>query len=529
MPAPQRQAAVDASGYTFRQTLAALPLTNIGPAQEALRALIEDMYREPPPAGEFLTILELAGKPLAFLQEALAGRYLGRPLPPSEAEDALFRRVVGLWRLVADSYGRLVGLAETDEALRPHLALICQRCLHFQGQAMLEHYQARRSLPAGYWRQLHRYYASAEALGVTAEPVASRFGSGSKNASCAVSYGAVVLVDLANPYSRSPRGLSAIFNWARKLAAYATVVPPDEDAGGCGYGLDFAQDQGPRPVELLAATATARLFDTSQIKRRVRRVLAKLKEGSSPAELGLGKEWSANDAGRLLLQLYRPWCLAAMPRRFERAHTEGSLAVAYGAERIYYFVTEREFLQPAPARTFSRAEADRLWTFRDQLEPDRPLHLRVAQLGHRADPWEIADQSVNGFRVRRGADGPRIEHGQLLAVQPPGLGHFLLARVSWLMRQDDGGLQAGIQLLPGRPQGVALRPATGVAHMGKFQPAFALPAVRTLGEPVSLVMPRGWFQPGRILELYDEGQIRIQLTKLFSAGADFERCGFMTV
>ncbi len=120
----------------------------------------------------------------------------------------------------------------------------------------------------------------------------------------------------------------------------------------------------------------------------------------------------------------------------------------------------------------------------------------------------------------------RIGHGQLLGLKPPDGGHFLLAQVSWnLMLQDE--LLVGVHVLPGLPEGIAVRPTgANVSHSERYVRAFLLPAVPALDEPASLVLPRGWFQAGRIVEAFTDRPARLRLDRLMANGPDFERIAF---
>lgn len=176
---------------------------------------------------------------------------------------------------------------------------------------------------------------------------------------------------------------------------------------------------------------------------------------------------------------------------------------------------------------YSRGDMERIWTFRDQVDPTQ-LNVRAAQvnIGYPLERWEVANQSVSGFRLQRGEAGARIGHGQLLGLKPPDGGHFLLAQVSWnLMLQDE--LLVGIHVLPGLPQGIAVRPTgANVSHSERYVRAFLLPAVPALDEPASLVLPRGWFQAGRVIEAFADRPARLRLDRLMASGADFERIAF---
>lgn len=510
-----------------RRTIGALPVTNVQLAWETLHALVQALRRAPPPVADYLDVLEAARAPLAFLQDETARRYASQPLPPDEGERQTFDRVVSLWRLMASAYAQVAQMGGADAAPRDRLALICQRCVHYAGRALIEHFRARRVPSPGIWLDLHGYYDTAEDWGLADESVPEPLGKGDRTATCTSAYATVLLADLANPYSRTPRELGWILEWAERFAPFAAVVAPNAEAGSRGFGIDLMQDRGTLPVDALPDRASARLFATDRVAKRLRKVLDRLKNGEPPIRLGLGKDCTAHQAGRLLVQLYRPWCQAANPRRFDRQRAHGELAMAYGFEAIHFFSAGREFVQPDHVRLYSRSEMDTLWTFRNQVDPAQPLALRSAQLGFTLDRWEIADKSMNGFRIRRGAAGPRVEHAQLIGLKPPGSEGFLLGQISWLMMEADGGLQAGIQVLPGKPQAVCLRPTgVGVSPSAKYVPAFLLPEVPVLKEPAALVMPTGWFQHNRVVEFYVDRRVTVRLDRLLAQGANFERCTF---
>jgi len=510
-----------------REVIAALPITNVSFAHGMLRGLLKAVHEAPPAAVEYLSVLEAAREPLAFLQDAVAARYVAKPVPSTVEEADAFEHNIALWRLMANGYARVAQLGGNDETIKQQLALVCQRCIHYAAQTLIEYYRAHRAVAAGVWIELHGYYDTADDWGLANEAVSEPLGTTATFTTCAETYAAALLVDLANPCSRTPKELSWIIRWAQAMAPATAVSRPDGDAGGRGYGIDLMQDRGLLPVDYLAATASARLFDTSRLGERVQGLLARLKEVDSPASLGLGEDCPAAQAGRLLLQLYRPWCLTALPRRFERTKAGGILSVIYDLKSIYFHVAGSEFVQPAPVRMYSRGEVEKLWTFRNQIDPTQPLNLRAAQLDFAPDLWEIADKSLNGFRAFRNAAGPRLQHGQLLAVRAPGRDDFVLARVSWLFQDISGRLQAGIHLLPGPATGVAVRPTgDGITTGEKYVQGFFLPTVPALKETVSVILPQGWYTPGRLIEIYTDRPVSARLGELLTRGANFERCSF---
>ena len=148
--------------------------------------------------------------------------------------------------------------------------------------------------------------------------------------------------------------------------------------------------------------------------------------------------------------------------------------------------------------------------------------------GFMIEQWRTLDESATGFRLSRPLSqaGGRIGGGQLVAVMPEGSRGFLLAAARWSRLTAGGELQVGVQVLPGSPQTVALR-GTGLAAVNeKYRPGFTLPALPALREPVTVIVPAGWFRAGRVIELYEQSSRQIRLTQQLDRGSDFERCAF---
>ena len=70
--------------------LANLPIMNVPLAHDSIGRLLKAVHDAPPPAAEYLAVLEAAHEPLAFLQEEVATRYAARPLPANDVESAIF-------------------------------------------------------------------------------------------------------------------------------------------------------------------------------------------------------------------------------------------------------------------------------------------------------------------------------------------------------------------------------------------------------------------------------------------------------
>jgi hypothetical protein len=146
------------------------------------------------------------------------------------------------------------------------------------------------------------------------------------------------------------------------------------------------------------------------------------------------------------------------------------------------------------------------------------------------ETWQIKDESASGLRLARvdPAANSRLVLGQLLGIRL-GDAKALLCMVKWLSVSVEFELRIGVQILPGIPQGVAIRATGADAAAEQTGPAFLLPAVAALQAPETLVVPAGWFKPQREIEVLTDRPGKLRLAAVTDRGADFERVTFEAV
>ncbi len=513
-----------------RVLIAELPLTNVPRVRDTLTRLLYGLRQTPPHSADYLSVLEAMRAPLHFLQESLSIRYNSRPVIPGSAEDGVLRQVVALWLGMAQAYAQAAENAGDRPLEENQLALVCQRCVLYAGRAIIEYFRARRAAPRSMWLELHGYFSTAEEWNLATQPVVDSLKEGGYPQSAAEAYCCVLLIDLSNPYGRSPREFEWICRWADQYASLTEIMPVFGGTDAKTYAVDLNCDCGAKPLEVFARSPHLRRLGSARLASEIERVVAGLKQGLSPEQLGLGADCHPVSAGRLMLQLYKPWCHAANPRRFPRRAGEGEIDVALGFEAMHFFISGAEFVQPPPARIYSHSDFVDIATFGERAHDGAGLAVRQASVraNYPTQHWEMLDQSVMGYRLRAPRNIEPVEHSHILAVFGPDSEHWRLARVSWLMVEHDGHLLTGLHVLPGTPRAIALRPlAEEGAQAERFIRGFLLPAVQVMGEEATLVIPRGWFQPERKLEIYlNETLRRVCLTRLSIFGVNYERVAF---
>lgn len=514
--------------------LAQLSLANPQVGERQLMRFLDGLLLSPPDPGILLALLEQARAPLCFVEEEMARRYHNRALPLGSDEESCFQQVVAAWRKMSKAYA-LCARLERPDAQNPQyvtlVATILHRCLHYTGMVILEHYRARRELPAGIWLDMHGYYASAEEWGVAYVPVEDALESSVQATHCAAAYATLLLVELASPYSSGVRDLNLIRSWAGMWSPLISIHKLDDDLEVPPYLVELMQDIPLHPAGYSEEpTGDARRLDTSRLALQVAHMLHQLRQRVTPSQLGLGEETSAHVI-MLLERLSRPWSQTASPRRFRRYASDGTAHVAVGFDAMHYCLTGAEFTQPDAAASYSRGAFEQLFTFRDQVDPGQVLAIRSA-VSFPLDAWQVINHSANGFRLSRSCAGLRITHGQLMALRPHDGEHFLLAQATWLMQNTSGGLVVGVATLPGMPAGMGIRQANhGGGSIERYVPAFMLPALPAVGEEASIVLPAGMYQASRVLDFFIEGGVsgQLRMSHILQRGTDFDRISFQVL
>ena len=216
----------------------------------------------------------------------MAQRYHNKPLVLSDEQEEL---------LPAGS----LGVATHDQGLcavrahagtgadNPHystlVATILHRCLYYTGMIIIEHFRARRELPAGIWHELHGYYETAEQWGVSCTPVNDSLENDLQATHCAAAYVTLLLIEIANPYGKSVRDLSLVRRWASMWAPLVSLHPVDDEYEVPPYLVEFTKDQPLHPTGSADSIGSdARRLDTARLGLQISHMLSQLQQRLTP-------------------------------------------------------------------------------------------------------------------------------------------------------------------------------------------------------------------------------------------------------
>lgn len=506
--------------------------------RDELDAMLDALLATQPPSYQHLEVLENMRDPLHRALKTLSLRYSDRPVSPDAPENDTLLKVSATWSKMAEVYSGIAQDTALGNSATTH-ALLAQRRTDCLGRAVLEYMRARRLTAPGLWAALNESLLDAEERGFAYTRAPDPLNPW-RAQSAAEAHTAILLMDLASPFSRSPRELGQVWSCALHFAPYCRLLPEGSDADDgrrAAYGLEPGADHGLRPVATMASLEGIRRFDSLQLGDQFREVVGRIRKKQSVAELDLDPSVGIEETVQLLLSLFRPWARGSAGRRFSRRPGSGQVELTPDWDAIGFYISGKPFTQPSVQLSAHSFASDmRLLTLGEQVnniavDAAQTVRRAAEHRGHFCTQWEILDHSLGGFRLRRRSSSERVEHRELIAIRPGDSKQFMLGTVSWLMYREDGSLEAGIKLLDGMPSVIAVR-SVGVGknqYDVRFQQAFRLGETPALKSPATLVLPAGYFQPFRVIEVHD-GQIKgFRLLELVNRGADFDQATFEAI
>jgi hypothetical protein len=520
----------DARG--FKDWLKLVPMINVRQAHHDVLDVLGRLNRSPVLPIERLKMLELLRDAVSLLQEENAKRYFGKPFPLADAEDTIWRGNVRLWLAMSTGYRHCWQAALTDDpGIVEHKALCGQRALRYASLAIREHHLAYRAVPKERWADLYSLYRLALDAEIANKIVKDSLNRQTELSSCTAAFLQALLLAATNPSAMPVRQIAwtdrLLDRWSNQ-STMSAEVPEDVERGVLAILLDDPGElrrYDPPPVG-----ERWRYIEIEQIGRSIKKRIKYLRAGELPAQLGLGEEYAAASAESYLIGLYQEWCDLPVERgmpRHARSADMPPAEVGINLMGAHLAVNGGAFVQPdEPAEIRGRQIAD-YQLFGGQSQYHSASKKQANDTGPELEAWRIDNESALGFKLTRAEPGERVIHNLLVAVRARPGQPIVAGTIRWLTEGESGQIVMGVRVLPGIPQAVGIR-ATGVNAFGNtFTQALLLPAMGALQTQATLIVPSTWFKPGRIVEVYLDGQIRkVKMDQLVERGQEFERVSF---
>jgi hypothetical protein len=481
-----------------------LQLTHLQQAHEKLLTELNELNRYPMRGLERLNILELLSITVAHVQEGLANKLQAKPLPLNESEQNIFNSVIQLWVAMGTAYQRcLQNCLSGDKSVLNQTALLCHRCLHYNGLEIIEYVRNSQECPARIWRQLHELYAYAEELHQVSAPHNEQL------VNCTASYVKTLLYCYTNPAQLTRLQLHQLDHWL-SLWSNAVIIKSryhysKNDARP--LAVDLSGYRGLQSVEGLTHHDQIRYLTMVPLSKLLRVKTILLQQGQTSNAVGLGDHQDSRGCLELLSVLHQFWCENRHKRTCDRRATSLNTELCHNSYSIYAMLSGANFQQ----REYSVESTSH--ALPNAVKPEI---------------WQIINESLMGACLSRNDGyGERLRCKQLVILRPDTKQGATLCATVWLKTSTLGTLQLGVRHFPGQPEAVRIR-SYGINPVKQEAPAFFLPALPALKIPASLIIPRNWFKAKRVIEVIHEDN-RVVIAQLgFSVedGLDYERVSF---
>ncbi len=522
----------DAAGCA--QWLGQLQLTNLHLAHGVLRAQLDELNRYPMRGLERLHTLELLRETVSSIQADYAKKLIAKKLPLNEDELTVFVSIIGLWQCMFTGYQRcLQAYMEGEKHLASYGALLCKRCLLYSGLQIFEHMRTGYEFDGKLWHQLHTLYAFSEEQGLQLEEVTDGLQNNAGSTSCRAAYVKLLLTCYAYRAELTRNQLRLLDCWLTQWSSIITVERSYAMSTGDTPPLvvDLSSLQGLKPLWQVNTSSDVRYLAMGPLSKLLRVNMILLQQGQSPQQLEMGENCNSADCAEFLAYLHQCWCEDRSERMAERNDVQQQAQMCYGMEGCFAYFANKPFKQPDKEMGVDALSRKQIEAFGRVLSDTNRHDLTV--MGFLLETWQIEDESILGARLlREKSTGIRLGPNQLVAVRPTNANTFMLGTVSWVKVTQAGQLHTGVRYLPGLPQAISIK-ATGInlAISDKYVAALLLPAVPELKTPASLIVPRDWFTPGRVVEIVQVDKIKLHVKMEFSVekGSDYERVSFSPV
>lgn len=437
---------------TLRAWIDQLPMANHPVATRRLLDGLQSLNRSRSDGSRRLEALELLRAPISRIAATIDKQILGAsfPLPAHKAElGSLALAFQGELALgYRQALAELCAPAGSVPFLRARqVALAAARALQHGAEQLDKASLLYRTPPAGAWQALHDVHRFVAALRLADREVEDPLHGGGVRATTV--YVQALLVALANPYRHTQREQGELSGLARVLAPLAELR--ERNGGGDDVIVHADVDRGPGYLPDESGNG-----QRGRLCLRLERVLAALDEQLAQAGDAAARSVTIRARGGVAQTLD-----LALARRFradwgahgERSHTRLGgghvLETVIGLPDLHTALAGGEdfetFMHHVRGQVISLSEADCGASWRNGSK-DLPRPLRF--------PARVVDQGLGGYRVlwERGPAGEsvRARVAEIVGLALAGDGarpEWMIGVIRWIRIDDDGRVDAGIELL----------------------------------------------------------------------------------
>lgn len=456
-----------------------LPAGNVFNAHEqVLHKLAEFNAQNPQYGKERLGVLLLLDEYARSLQTSLCQQYLRNPRMSRVMESRLWHAVYKFYWEVARAYHGFIMSYVASPAGNPLQASIPQitlRTLHNFGNVFKWHYFRYEKPEDKLWLRLHNLYRVAEFEGFSKTELALYPHSG-KTTRCLDQYNRALLLGQLDTSALYPKQIEMVDQW---LSEWSHLIEHESQFNPASHTLYVALSDGAgaRRIRNTEFSESCRFMATARLHEKIQLTRNALRNGESPALLGLGEDCRLPDCFEILDYAERQW--GPLDKREQRKSPRTSdkkiIDVVHGFNEICAVVKQgsnsADVLHEMNAELKYDEMIDmKLYGFVTESTRTRNRHTMPAHNSEKIPPherWVMEDMSEHGLGASIPADSNDWARlGSMVALKVERDTGWKIGVMRRLLHADDGLLQVGIEVLSHKPQMLLLRPQSVSALQG---------------------------------------------------------------
>lgn len=545
-----------------RHWVSHLPMADAG---EAARELYQSLYtlnRLELPVQERQELMEIYEQPVQTVIDGLAHHFYPPILPLNEKKRQLAKFIRQLRQEMANGFKLVIRDVSESRRLwgKKKLKITAvESAVRYLGEILHSCYQVYVPTPPTVWRELNVLYRFSEDNEWFGDQV---LGPGLQSSSPVYQrFLQVVLLGLCNPYQLPEREWIYVAQFLNKWSYLAGIS--DElyiQDKNSQFLIDLNADSPPLPYpktnDLLDGRRYRRL-DTSELARKVEELLSRLEDGVAARDLDIGIDCLDSACKEVLKRMRRFWGAAAR-RQHSRKKKKGRCFVVAGINALHFFASgQKPFVAPVSENmqrgssvvrggksTFAVSVApedkpmdtDAVFIDLDRSELEPAPVSSTEQLAdsmlpadeiYRVESWQLGDESAGGMSLSTGQSvSQHLRVGEILGVRDPAEdAPWQVVVVRWVKSQASGNVETGVEFIAPSVRPVATRSLRNPDSV--YQQSLLVPAIKSLKQPASLLMPAGTYEANQTFMLADEeGERKVVALSLINESQTFNHVVF---
>jgi hypothetical protein len=446
---------------SLRAWISQLPLANPTAVSRLLISALREMNQLRIDAVQRLEALELLRPQVATVVANLSKHVVGDsfPLPPAKhangqlAQDFEQELAIGY---SASAYDLCAPAGAVPFLRAKYVSQALTRAIQHRGALLFQAYLRYQAPPPGVWQNLHDLFRFAVAVSVDDRAV---IDPTQQQPPCTVrnAYIHALLVALTNPYRFTQRENSEIFELTRIWSSLCELREGRAPVGAMAVRTDNDASPGYLPEERESPGEGSWALEMNGLVRSLEGQLANLPPGVAKTQFRSRGGPIVHADVAFVERLLGSWRNGA-DRSQQRIPAGHTLDTVIGLHDLHYVLAGDTsfdaFLRKTRGVAITLHERDRVasWATGGNGAAVRVNHLSA----------KVLDQSLSGYRLMWDKiEGMRVRVGELVGLatiaeddEPQ---DWMIGAIRWMRLENNGSLDAGIQLLARRATPAALR------------------------------------------------------------------------